>query len=64
MSHISSYDCNFQQFAVTFRITTAKSLNLQSYLKLMKLSAAHTLHPAIGKPEETYRLELLVIMQF
>ena len=29
-SHISNYDCNFQHFAVTFRIMTAKCWKLQS----------------------------------
>ena len=41
-SHISNYNCNFQQFAVTFRSMTAKCWNLQSYLGLLKLSAPHT----------------------
>ena len=40
-SHISNYDCNFQHFAVTFRIMTAKCWNLQSHLGLLKLSAPH-----------------------
>ena len=29
-SHISNYDCNFQHFALTFRIMTAKCWKLQS----------------------------------
>ena len=40
-SHISNYDCNFQHFAVIFRIMTAKCWDLQSHLGLLKLSAPH-----------------------
>ena len=40
-SHISNYDCNFQHFAVTFRIMTVKCWNLQLHLGILKLSAPH-----------------------
>ena len=33
-SHISNYDCNFQHFAVTFRIMTATFNILQSHFEL------------------------------
>ena len=46
-SHISNYDCNFQHFAVTFRIMIAKCWNLQSHLGLLKLSAPHIPAPMI-----------------
>ena len=45
-SHISNYDCNFQHFAVTFRIMTAKCWNLQSNMRLLKLSAPHRFKPS------------------
>ena len=40
-SHISNYDLNFQHFAVTFRIMTAKCWNLQSYLGLSNYQHAY-----------------------